>query len=336
MNSAASQEKQTSRAVCLPPGWPWFGVIAVLPFALAAIALEFVAPTGLDVELYRGALARSPAAAISHMGDRLTYATMAYVQFASALIVIGIYVHQYIQLDPARRAGVWRLLLVTVLSVAIPVFFVRHLELSAYIVTYVDVRDMLRLAKFTHDFTMPFTGETTRLSLISDPPFIFGALAVMFAVPVGAAAASFPKEEPQDWKRELAERVHSLQRAFYALSIVLVTSTLALMLFLQLPAQIAESAFRAELFRFAHGLTLFWGATMTLTLIAIFAPAMIALRQYAKQLHGTVASSTNFGEWFSDHLPTTARRQIANLGAMLAPLLVGPLGSLVQTVFASG
>ena len=46
-----------------------------------------------------------------------------------------------------------------------------------------------------------------------------------------------------------------------------------------------------------------------------------------------MASRRDFREWLAEQVPISARRQLTNLATMLAPLLVGPLGSLLQSVF---
>lgn len=336
--------KETKPPICLPPHWLWFGIIAVLPFIGAVIVLGFVAPSDLEVNLYVDAFNRGSSARIGHLGDRFTFATLTYVQLASTMLIIGFYTHRIYLLDPTRRAGAIRLLGVTALCAAVVVVVVRALQVDAYAVTYRNIRDLLQLSEVTHDFTMPFfrfeaipyLAEVTPISIAAGIPFLMGAIALIFAVPVGAAAASFPSNEQTDWNKEFAARVHWLQQAFYALSIVLVTSTVSLMLFFQLPVEIAVDEYQGGLLRYARGLTMFWGATMTLTLLAAFTPAMLVLRRCARQQHGSVAKHRDFSEWFSEQAPTTARRQLTNLATMLAPLMVGPLGGLLQAMFAGG
>lgn len=342
MKSGKADRDAVTRGRRLPPGWPWFAIVVVSPFVGASIVLELVAPSALELELAEGAFAQGAAATLGHLGDRLTYAAFAYVQIASCLAVIGFYVYRLIRLDRARKAGALRLLGVTALGAAVAVVIVRSLEGAAYAVTYVNIRELLRRADLTHDFTMPFLrfeavpylAEVTPISIAGGLPFLLGAVAVVLAVPVAAAAASFPSGEPEDWKGEFASRIAWLQESFYALSVVLVTSTVAIMLFFQLPAELALGSHRDGMLRYARGLTVFWGATMTLTLLAAFAPALLVLRRSARRRHEAVGGSRDFGEWFAEQVPITARRQLANLAAMLGPLVVGPLGSLVQAVFA--
>jgi len=340
MEATKPRNRGGTRRICLPRHWPWFGLVAVLPFVGAAIVLEFVAPNILKVET---AFAEGAGAAIGHIGDRLTYAALAYVQLTTCLLVISFYVLRLFRLDRARRAGALRLLGVTALCAAVAVVVVRSLQGAAYAVTYLNIRDLLARTDVSKGLTtplfsvegIPYLVDVTPISIVGGVPFLMGVIAVVLAVPVGAAAASFPENEPEDWTREFAERVQWLQNSFYALSIVLVTSTVAIMLFFQLPAEIAVGGGREGLLRYARGLTVFWGATMTLTLLASFAPAMLALRQRAREQHGAVASRRDFGEWFAEQVPITARRQVANLATMLAPLMVGPLGGLLQAMFGS-
>ncbi|MDX1431778.1 MAG: hypothetical protein R3286_04950, partial [Gammaproteobacteria bacterium] len=332
MTSGEANRRGAARARGLPPGWPWFAVVVVLPFVGASLVLEFVAPEALKLAGFAGAFVEGPGAEVGHLGDRLTYAALAYVQIAATVVVIGFYAYRLIGLDRERRTGALRLLGVTALSAVAAVAVVRSLQGAAYAVTYLNVRDLLRLTGATGDFTksffsfeaVPYLAEVTRISIAGGIPFALGVAAVILAVPVAAAAASFPTDEPEDWKGEFAARIKWLQESFYALSVVLVTSTVAIMLFFQLPAEIALETHRDGLLRYARGLTVFWGATMTLTLLAAFAPALLVLRRRAERRHEAVAASREFGEWLAEQVPTTARRQIANLAAMLGPLAVGP------------
>jgi hypothetical protein len=135
------------------------------------------------------------------------------------------------------------------------------------------------------------------------------------------------------WQARFTERVRSLQRAFYALSIVLVTSTLALMLFFQLPADLTSGAEQLGLQRYARGLTVFWGAAMTMTLMAVFVPPVLALRAAARARHRAAGVPQDFDHWLAEHASLSVQRQLANLAAMLGPIMAGPLGMAVQSVF---
>jgi hypothetical protein len=281
---------------------------------------------------------------MAHLGDRFTYAAMAYVQLATSLAVIGYYWLCLRELDHARRRGAYRILAVTVVCAGIAVVLLRSLHGAAYVLTFQNIRDLLRQTAVTHDFSLPayhvpaipYLEDITPIAVIAGLPFLFGVLAIIAAVPVGAAVATFQLIEDGEWRVTFAERVAMLQGAFYALSIVLVTSTVALMLFFQLPAEIASDEGRVALLRYARGLTVFWGAVMTLTLLAVFTLPVLALRSQARTRYRSVGELREFNTWFAEQVPVSLKRQLANLATMLAPVIVGPLGSLLQALFGGG
>ena len=320
----------------LPPRWLLFAAVPFLPFVGAVAAMQFIA-TPLDPAAYAQAFRQGAAALTAHLGDRLSYAALAYLHLAACLAVIGYYGVCLRELDPARRRGALRVLAATFGVALLVVVPTRALDAAAYAVTFQNIRDVLHQAALTHDFTEPayhFAGVGfTRIALAGGVPFLFGVLAIIAAVPVGAAMASFAPGEDADWQALFAERVRLLQRAFYALSVVLVTSTLTLMVFFQLPADLASGAEAAALQRYARGLTLFWGATMTLTLLAVFVPPVLALRGAARARHRAARVAQDFDHWFAEQAPISVQRQLAGLAAMLGPIMVGPLGSILQSVF---
>jgi hypothetical protein len=334
--SPSRGEAAQERAL-LPPRWLLFAAVPLLPFVGAAAALQFVAPPPLDPAAYAGAFQKGPAALTAHFGDRLSYATLVYLQLVACLAVLGYYGLCLRELDPARRRGAVRVLAATVGFALLAMAPVRALGSAAYAVTFQNIRDLLQQAAVTQDFTLPayrLAGiEFTPIAIVSGLAFLLGILAVIAAVPVAAATATFAPGADAAWQARFAERMRLLQHAFYALSIVLVTSTLALMLFFQLPAALASGAEQLGLQRYARGLTVFWGATMTMTLMAVFVPPLLALRAAARARHRAAGLSQDFDRWLAEHAPLSVQRQLANLAAMLGPIMVGPLGTVVQSVF---
>jgi hypothetical protein len=281
---------------------------------------------------------------MAHLGDRFTYAAVAYVQLATCLAVMAYYWLRLRELDQARRRGAFRILAMTAVCAVIAVVLVRFLRGAAYVLTFQNIRDLLQQTPVTHDFSLPayrvpaipYLADFTPVAVVVGLPFLFGVLAVIAAVPVGAAAATFQLVEDGEWRVNFAERVAMLQGAFYALSTVLVTSTVALMLFSELPAEIALDEGRVALLRYARGLTVFWGAVMTLTLLAVFTPPVLALRRQAKIRYRSVGELREFNDWFAEQVPLSPKRQLANLVTMLAPIMIGPLGGLLQSLFGGG
>jgi len=314
-----------------------FAAVPLLPFVGAAAALQFVAPPPLDPTVYAHAFQQGAAALTAHLGDRLTYAALAYLQLVTCLAVLGYYGLCLRELDPARRRGALQVLAATFGFALLAVAPVRVLGAAAYALTFANIRDLLQQASVTHDFTLPAYHLAgigfTPIALAAGFPLLVGILAVITAAPVGAATATFVPGADAAWQAHFAERVRALQHAFYALSIVLVTSTLALMLFFQLPADLASGPERLALQSYARGLTVFWGATMTLTLLAVFVPPVLALRAAARARHRETRVPQDFDQWLAEQAPLGVRRQLANLAAMLGPILIGPLGGLLQSVF---
>jgi hypothetical protein len=316
----------------------------VLPFVGGAVIFQFLSPPPIDPTDYTKFFSTGATAFIAHLGDRFTYAAVAYLQLATCLSVMAYYALRLRELDQARRRGAVRILAVTAVWSAIAVALVRSMHGAAYVLTFQNIRDLLQQASVTHDFSkpayhvpaVPYLADITPIAVVVGLPFLFGVLAVITAVSVGAAAATFQPIEDGEWQVSFAERVVMLQRAFYALSLVLVTSTLGLMLFFQLPAEIALDEGRIALLRYARGLTIFWGAVMTLTLLAVFTPPVLALRSQAKARYRSVGEVRDFKEWFAEQVSLSPQRQLANLATMLAPIMIGPLGSLLQSLFGGG
>ena len=123
-----------------------------------------------------------------------------------------------------------------------------------------------------------------------------------------------------------------LQQSFYLLSAVLVTSTISIMLFFRLPVALAggDGPARMALDAYAQGLTAFWGTVFTLTLFATFAPAALLLRRSAHRYRDRLNAPQEFQAWLTDHVPVTLEKQIRNLAATLAPLIIGLLGNFLQ------
>ncbi len=116
---------------------------------------------------------------------------------------------------------------------------------------------------------------------------------------------------------------------------MLVVTTVTLMLFLQLPAGLLDEPGANSINRYALGMTVFWGAVMTLTLVAIFLPSVLAFRgEASRHLRATQAEQT-LSQWLDERGHLSVRRQLANLATMLAPIIVGPLGSLLQSTLGA-
>jgi len=137
------------------------------------------------------------------------------------------------------------------------------------------------------------------------------------------------------WRAALDARVQALQKAVYLLSAVLVSSTVTITLFAHLPVGLLPAgtgSLAAAVSKYATGLSTFWGALFSITLVATFAmPALHLLgRAYGRET--AARDSDELRDWLQEHVFQSIKRQLATVLSLLAPLLVGPLSSLLSSV----
>ncbi len=152
-------------------------------------------------------------------------------------------------------------------------------------------------------------------------PYLSGLLAAICAAGV-ACTAALPLGGSED---AIRDRMSTIERAFRLTVIVLVTTTLSMMLFYQLPmaVELPADGSQALLKAYGQGMTMFWGAVCTLTLIAIFGPAI-------QMLEGAKTPQSEAPDR-SDVLSFQGlRHQITKILAVLAPFIVGSLGPALE------
>jgi hypothetical protein len=83
----------------------------------------------------------------------------------------------------------------------------------------------------------------------------------------------------------------------------------------------------------ALAITLFWGVTFTLMLVATYLPAALLLARRAEALfldHSPTATEPEPDQWLKDHgLFLSLQDHFPQFGLILAPLLASPLSSLL-------
>ncbi len=154
-------------------------------------------------------------------------------------------------------------------------------------------------------------------------PYLAGLLAAICAAGV-ACTSALPMTAGTDAARD---RTRTIELAFKLTVILLVTTTLSLMLFLQLPlaVDLPNTYSEALMKQYGQGMAMFWGTVCTLTLIAIFGPAVLML-QSAAAIQGSAHSRTD-----PPMLSFQAvRDQITKVLAVLAPFIVGSLGPALE------
>ena len=167
-------------------------------------------------------------------------------------------------------------------------------------------------------------------------PSALGILAVLTAAGAGVAATrQLGDLRAADGHARLVQRVHVLLHSFYALSAVLVTSTLAAALFFRLPLHALELAettksLHTALSHYLSGLGTFWAAVYTLTLFAAFAAPAARIYLHMHTVVAGAGAGMSVADWLrAQGLKLSLGENIKNALVLIAPLLVGPLGDVV-------
>ncbi|MGH7232953.1 MAG: hypothetical protein ACREJU_16580 [Nitrospiraceae bacterium] len=154
---------------------------------------------------------------------------------------------------------------------------------------------------------------------------------------LAAGSALAPPEDGDDLTPDyLTTQMRHLKEVLNAGSALLVTGILHMDAWLRWPASlVGEKGVQDGVLGVSLAITLFWGATFTLVLIATYGPAATHLGARARTLlrqEGFAEGIRDPDQWLKDHgLYFTLGEQLPQIGVMLAPLLAGPLGSLLMT-----
>jgi hypothetical protein len=150
-------------------------------------------------------------------------------------------------------------------------------------------------------------------------PYLAGLIATATASAVTSTALDGAADDAG-----LLAGADRIDRAFQATAFVLVTSTLSLMLFYQLPLSIvAEPGARDLVSGYAQAMTMFWGALFTLTLLAVFGPGHLLLRARSAGMGGS-------GGLSEEIVRRSLRKRVADLLTVLSPLLLGSAGAAMD------
>jgi len=281
-----------------------------------------------------------------HLGDMLTYYSLAAFHTLLCVAVICVFIRAMGRLPAQRLQGaVIFLAAILLLIVAIGIFF--GMEAERQVLVQLGFKATCRLieaAALPTQLTSPgcFAGGISRLTWLAWLPTFSGMAAVAFAAAFAYATASdqvsganCDRNSPI-WREALEMRIKALQRSIYLLSAVLVSSTITIADFAHLPVGLLTSnegdlALAIAVSKYSTGLTTFWGALFSLTLIATFAaPVLRVFREaYAEDI--TVHDSAGFRRWLDEHVFQSVKRQLGTVFSLLAPLLVGPLSSLLSS-----
>ena len=265
--------------------------------------------------------------------DLLVYASLVFLHLAVCLGVVWYLVLQLRSLPRALRPQLLQLGFAYVVLLLLTAFIARH-DGTAQQLTYTNVCEMLLAADVAGHLTPAacIGGAPSRLLLMAGLPAMAGIVAAIVAACVAATVrAPIEAAGEEAWRAEFSRRRQMLHRAFYAASAVLVTSTVTIKLFLELPLSLAtDDATRTVVRSSADGLATFWGTTFTLVLVFIFAPVARELNRALARHGRDSADEAGLQEWLDGQALRPVPRRLAEVIAFLAPLLAGPVADLLK------
>lgn len=251
----------------------------------------------------------------------IPYLAIGLFHIAGCIAVIVVAILRILALPPLARNRGFLVLAVSVLVlIAVNVLAREPLLLGALTLSYRTTCTLLVEAGAA-DHILPPACDAEGLSVLAwlaVVPYLSGLLAAACASALASTAF-----HAGDAAAHMAG-AQRVERAFQATAFVLVTSTLLMVIFYRLPLPlIADPAFLALVTGFGHAMGMFWGVVFTLTLMAIFGPAVLLLPHRLP--------ATPEGAALRDRLfATGARKRLAEILLILAPLMIGSAGSVLD------
>jgi hypothetical protein len=181
---------------------------------------------------------------------------------------------------------------------------------------------------YIHDSLLRFTHLA--VSAINILAVVAPIIAVLAACSIIAPPADGRTISPD----LLVRRMRQLNEVLYGGSAILVTGILHMGAWLRWPASlIADRVSQEAVLGVALAITIFWGTTFTLMLIVTYVPAAISVARQAHDLLETgqyAAVIPDTGGWLKQHgFHLSIEQHLLQFGALLAPVLAGPLGSFL-------
>jgi hypothetical protein len=133
----------------------------------------------------------------------------------------------------------------------------------------------------------------------------------------------------------LVLQMRQLKKFIGIVSVMLVAGVLHMIAWLHWPtALIADKSLAAHVVNFSEAIGLYWGATFSLLIATFYIPAAWSISKRAEDIITAYPEQTQgmeMQEWLQKHsMSLSPLQQVPQLLAMLAPLLVGPIGATVS------
>jgi hypothetical protein len=334
-----------------PSGFPprdyWLSLLPMLPLLLAIVLLAPLIEPGAQLKFLREGLTfiDEPLRSYVHLGDMLSYHALAAFHSLLCLGVVATFTLWIFRLPGPRRQGALIFLAVVLALIVALGLYLKAAANEVILVQlgYKAVCQLLDAAALPTQLVPAgqcFSAGISHLTWLAWVPTFSGIGAVAFAgaFAYGSMRGLPPRGSADDetvWRAALDARVQALQKAVYLLSAVLVSSTVTITLFAHLPVGLlpaGSGSLAAAVSKYATGLSTFWGALFSITLVATFAMPALRLLGAAYGRESKARDSDDLRDWLQEHVFQSLRRQLATVFSLLAPLLVGPLSSLLASV----
>ena len=255
-------------------------------------------------------------------GGMATYVSVGLFHICACLAVIALMGLHIRRMEPASRQQA--LIVLGALAVLLAIISVAARQdgwNGALTLTYRNICALVHRADVLPDL-MPKSCTGAGISLFAWAallPYMFGLAAAACAAAVTSTA--FRPLKAGDAPETLASRAALVEQTFHATAFVLVTSTITMMLFYQIPLPLIENPDALEqMTAYARSMTLFWGVVFSLTLVAIFGPGQLMLEDDGAR-PGQIPEALT---------PRGTRKQLTSTLTALAPLLIGASGTILE------
>jgi hypothetical protein len=330
--------------------WVLLILLASAPLLLAVALLQLLGPPAgplspTDLAMVRGA------ATESYLAGAISYAGITTIHFfaCAAAIFFALLVMKSAA-NPIALAAIGLGMGLTVAALMLLLGRLWGDSILLYRLTFFSLEELYR-------------GTGVETWLVADGPGLnvlglaiyLPTLIGVFAVSLTAAAATgqlgmtYGRFSQTDEEQEaLLCLAHSrIKRCAYALSFVLVTSTVAASLFFQLPGKLELSAagepklaaalavIDARIDAYGAEMTMFWGAVYSLTLFAAVGIPLLfvqkEVRDFLDGLKPPERAEPVIGRLKQAGVVSAGGEQIKMLVAFVAPLVSAPVASFLQT-----
>lgn len=218
-------------------------------------------------------------------------------------------------------------------GVLITVIVLGHLAYSSYFRTefsyiFFFTFDSLTASKYYSD------SQLTAIKVLVSGINVLAAIVISLALVTGCCIMADKNGSNKDGLKLLVIKMRQLKKFIGIVSIMLVAGVLHMIAWLHWPtALIGDKSIAGHVVSFSESIGLYWGATFSLLIATFYIPAAWSINKKAEDIITEYPEQTQgmeMQEWLQKHsMSLSPLQQLPQLLAMLAPLLVGPIGATV-------